>query len=222
MLRYQAVLFDLDGTLLDSSRDVIAAVQFALDEADPGRSIPDNETILSLIGNPLEVILAELGYPHDPASARTFTDTYRQHYAEHFREHTALYPGAEQVLSRLRSVGATTAIVTTKLQSQADLAVRAFGLDRFFDCVHGWQEGRRHKPDPEPVMTALERLGAAPGQAIMVGDSELDIQAAQAAGVATCAVAYGYRPAWLLSFYHPDFLIPALTDLVAIVAGPES
>jgi pyrophosphatase PpaX len=173
------------------------------------------------VGKPLEIILRELGYPAEGASATRFVDTYRAHYAEHFDDHTKLYPGVEEMLGRLAAAGVRLALVTTKHQAQADFTVGAFGLSRYFDYVHGWQEGRQHKPHPDPVLTALARLGVQPGGAIMVGDSELDMESAKAAGVATCAVAYGFRPAWFLRSYRPDFLVSRASDIVPIVVAND-
>jgi len=218
-LRFAAALFDLDGTLIDSAQDVVAAVRYALNRVDPDREPPEGNDILVQVGRPLEAILHELGYPADVAVTRRFVDTYRAHYAEHFREHTKPYPGVEDLLSRLRTAGVKLALVTTKHQSQADFTVAAFGLAGYFDYVHGWQEGRQHKPHPEPVQLALERLGEHPGAAIMVGDSELDIESAKAAGVATCAVTYGFRPAWFLRSFRPDFLVSKAADIVPIVVS---
>jgi pyrophosphatase PpaX len=218
-LRFAAALFDLDGTLIDSAQDLIASVQHALKHVAPAREPPEGDDILVQVGKPLEVILHELGYPTDGASAGQFVDTYRAHYAEHFNEHTKPYPGVEDMLGYLRTAGVKLALVTTKHQSQADFTVEACGLARYFDYVHGWQEGRQHKPHPEPVLTALGRLGVQPGAAIMVGDSELDIESAKAAGVATCAVTYGFRPAWFLRSFRPDFLVSRAVDIVPIVVS---
>ena len=219
VLRYAAVLFDLDGTLIDSAQDLIASIRHALNFVAPDREPPEGDDILIQVGKPLEVILHELGYPTDSVSAGRFVETYRAHYAEHFVEHTRLYPGVEDVLRYLRSAGVRLALVTTKHQTQANFTVEAFGLARYFDYVHGWKDGRQHKPHPEPVQTALGRLDAQPSTAIMVGDSELDIESAQAAGVATCAVTYGFRPAWFLRSFRPDFLVSRATDIVPIVVS---
>ncbi len=218
-LRFAAALFDLDGTLIDSAQDLVASVQQALKHVVPDREPPEGEDILVQVGKPLEVILRELGYPTDEATAARFVDTYRAHYAGHFNEHTRLYAGVEAMLEYLRSAGVKLALVTTKHQAQADFTVEAFGLAHWFDYVHGWQEGRQHKPHPEPVRTALQRLGVQPGDAIMVGDSEQDIESAKAAGVATCAVTYGFRPAWFLRSLRPDFLVSRATDIVPIVVA---
>ncbi len=219
MLRYHAALFDLDGTLIDSGQDLVASVQYALRDVAPDREPPEENDILVQVGKPLEVILRELGYPADDARTRRFVDVYRAHYALHFNEHTRLYPGVQEVLEFLKMSGVKLALVTTKHQAQADFTVGAFGLAGYFDYVHGWQEGREHKPHPEPVLTALGRLGVEAGAAIMVGDSELDMESAKAAGVATCAVTYGFRPAWFLRSLRPDFLVTRATDIVPIVVS---
>jgi len=221
VLRYAAALFDLDGTLIDSGEDLVASVRYALAAVFPGREPPDAEDILVQVGKPLEVIMRELRYPDDDANARRFVDVYRAHYAEHFNDHTKPYPGVVELLEGLRAAGAKLALVTTKHQAQADFTARECGLLAWLDHVHGWREDRKHKPDPEPVRLALEALGGAPGQALMVGDSELDIEAGRAAGVATCAVGWGFRPAWLLKEYCPDFLVGAARDIGDIVLGPR-
>ena len=218
-LRYRAALFDLDGTLIDSGDDLVASVRHALAEVFPQREPPDAEDILVQVGKPLEVIMRELRYPDDDVNARRFVDVYRAHYAEHFNDHTKPYPGVVELLECLRSAGAKLALVTTKHQAQADFTVAAMGLAGLFDYVHGWQEGREHKPHPEPVLTALRNLGVRPGEAIMVGDSELDIEAARAAGVDTCAVTYGFRPAWFLREFRPDFLVSRAADIGPIVVA---
>ena len=216
-LRYRAALFDLDGTLIDSGTDLVASLLYALARVFPGRDLPDREDVLVQVGKPLEVIVRELGYPPGEDDARRFAEVYRAHYAKHFNEHTKPYAGVEGLLGQLKAAGVRLALVTTKHQAQADFTLRAFGLARFFDYVHGWQEGHEHKPHPEPVLTALNRLGVRSGEAIMVGDSELDIESAEAAGVATCAVTYGFRPAWFLRSFRPDFLVSRAADISPIV-----
>ena len=213
--RYPALLFDLDGTLIDSATDLVLSVQHALTQLDD-REPPDADTITMEIGKPLEQILHNLGYAGDEARTTRFVDSYRSYYAEHFNDHTRIYPGAEDTLGLLREHGVKLALVTTKHQAQADFTVAATGLARYFDYVHGWREGLKHKPDPEPLQIALQRLGAEPGEALMVGDSEQDILAAQAAGVDACAACYGFRPVLFLKSLRPAFMVAAITDVVHI------
>lgn len=197
---------------------MVASVRYAVEKVFPGREAPDAEDVLAQVGKPLEAIVSELGFADDDADVHRFVDVYRAHYAEHFNEHTGLYPQVEELLGYLKTAGVRLAVVTAKHQTQADFTLAGCGLSRYFDYVHGWQEGRQHKPHPEPVVTALARLDAESGAAIMVGDSELDIEAARAAGVDACAVTYGFRPAWLLRSYHPDYLVMRAADIGPIVA----
>ena len=219
VLRYAAALFDLDGTLIDSGKDIVAAFRHTLSQIFPGREQPPDEDVLILIGQSLESVARALGCPADDESARRFAEVYRAYYAEHYNDSTRVYPGIRQLLERLRGAGVKLALVTTKHQTQAEFTLAGTGLAPYFDYVHGWLEGRKHKPDPEPVLAALRNLGVLPGAAVMVGDSELDIQSAKAAGVDTCAVAYGFRPAWFLKLFHPDFLVARAADVGPIIVS---
>ena len=221
VLRYPAALFDLDGTLIDSGQDIVESVRRALGLIPSDSSLPGDEEILVLIGLPLEAVVRELGYPADKESTRRFAEAYRAYYAEHYNDNTKVYPGIEEVLAGLQQAGVRLGLVTTKHQQQAEFTLAGAGLSGYFDYVHGWLEGRRHKPDPEPVLTALSRLDVSPDSAIMVGDSDLDIEAAKAAGVDTCAVTYGFRPAWFLKSFHPDFLVARPADIAPIVVSQE-
>jgi HAD superfamily hydrolase (TIGR01509 family) len=221
-LRYRAALFDLDGTLIDSGQDIIKSVRHALGQVFSGRSLPADEDILVLIGLPLESVVRELGYPADKESTRRFAEVYRAFYAEHYNDSTKVYSGTKELLEALQAAGVKLALVTTKHQLQAEFTLAGSGLDCYFDYVHGWLEGRKHKPDPEPVLASLSRLDVPPGATIMVGDSELDIQSAKAAGVDTCAVTYGFRPAWFLKSFHPDFLVAHPADVAPIVISQEA
>ena len=221
-LRYQVALFDLDGTLIDSGRDIVKSVRYALSQVFSERELPADDDILVLVGLPLEAIVRELGYPADNESAHRFANVYRAFYAEHYDDSTKVYPGIRELLDELRGAGVNLALVTTKHQIQAELTLAGAGLACYFDYVHGWLEGRKHKPDPEPVLASLNRLDAQPGATIMVGDSELDIQAAKAAGVDTCAVTYGFRPAWFLRSFHPDFLVARPADVVSVVLSRDT
>jgi len=217
ILRYAAALFDLDGTLIDSAADIIAAVRYTIASVFPGCELPDAEDILVQVGKPLEAIVRELGCPADDAGVRRFVEVYRAYYAEHYNDNTRVYPGIRELLATLQGAGVKLALVTTKHQTQAEFTLAGVGLAGYFDYVHGWLDGRKHKPDPEPVLASLSRLDAQPGAAIMVGDSELDMQSAKAAGVDTCAVTYGFRPAWFLKSFRPDFLVARPADIAPIV-----
>ncbi len=214
--RYAAALFDLDGTLLDSARDIVASTQYALSLVDT-RQPPEAEAILAETGKPLETVYVNLGYPAQPEKIQKFITAYRDHYALHLTDTTRPYPYVSEVLQLLAEAGVKLAVVTTKHQHQAELVLRKTGLLPFFHFVRGWEEGRKHKPDPEPALSTLAALKTEPDQAIMVGDTEQDILTAKNAGIASCAVTCGFRPAPFLVSYQPDFLISCFADLVHIV-----
>ncbi|MEO0079319.1 MAG: HAD-IA family hydrolase [candidate division WOR-3 bacterium] len=215
-LRYQTVLFDLDGTLIDSQKDIIAAVRHGLSQTGIDDPL-DPEDILGHVGKPLDEVLKGLGYHLSEPDVQRFITAFRNFYARHFQDNIRLYPHVIEVLKRLRAAGVRTGIVTTKMQNQAELVAQATGVSALVDHIHGWTEGRQHKPNPEPVLTALRALGAEPTGSLMVGDAEVDILAARAAGLDTCAVTWGYRPAPYLNSFRPDYLIADLRDLVPIV-----
>jgi HAD superfamily hydrolase (TIGR01509 family) len=200
----------------------LASVRHALGQLFPGRERPTDEDILVLVGQPLESIVRALAGSVDDESVRRFADVYRAYYAEHYNDHTRVYPGIRELLEILRNAGVKLALVTTKHQAQAEFTLTGSGLTGYFDYIHGWLEGRKHKPDPEPVLTALRYLDVPPAAAIMVGDSELDIQSARAAGVDTCAVTYGFRPAWFLASFHPDFLVAHPADIGPIALPQDA
>jgi phosphoglycolate phosphatase-like HAD superfamily hydrolase len=242
-LRYSSVLFDLDGTLIDSKTDIVAAVRHALQDISrrPGfgaaadsaeasasstraaeKELPSEDEIVGEIGRPLEEVLRNLGYRVSPALERRFVGSFRAWYSRHHADHVRVFPGVEETLSALRRSGVKLGVVTTKQQAQAEAVLRSAGLGRWFDVVRGWEEGRRHKPDPEPVVAAAAALGNEPGSALMVGDTEQDVVCGRAAGASTCAVSYGYRPAGLLLRYRPDFLVVDVRQVVEIVCCPAA
>ncbi|MEO0085067.1 MAG: HAD-IA family hydrolase [candidate division WOR-3 bacterium] len=218
MSRYAAALFDLDGTLVDSSAGIVAAVRHAFTVVG-ALELPDSEDILMEIGKPLEEIHRDLGAPGGPEKASEFAHAFREFYARHFADGVRLYPGVLEGLQDIASAGVAAGVVTTKLEEQADMVVAAVGLRPFVRVVRGWKEGRQHKPSPEPVLEVTEALGVVPHEALMVGDSELDILAGRAAGTATCGVTYGFRPAAYLASFQPDYMIARFSDLIPIVCG---
>ncbi len=212
------MLFDLDGTILDSGPALVRSVRYALEQLGQ-RELPDEDDILALVGLPLETILCRLGIRAGPEQEAVFVASYRDHFARHFSENTKTYPHVLEVLEVLKPAGVKLAVVTTKHQTQAELVIQGCGLAGFFDYIHGYQAGQRHKPDPEPVLAALQQIGVFSHDALMVGDTELDIESGRAAGTTTCAVTYGFRPAALLHQLRPDFMVADFRDLIGIVLG---
>lgn len=214
MPKMEALLFDLDGTLVDTRADLAAAVNFALGRL--GRPARTLEEVREFIGGGVrELIRSSLGPAHEdmlePALA-----LFRPYYLEHCADRSALYPGVGEALGKLAG---PVAVVTNKPEAASRAIFRALGVEAFFRAVIGGDSLPFLKPRPEPLWEAARRLGARPERVLMVGDSPGDVQAGRAAGMRTCAVTYGYRPAEELRAAEPDFLLDRIGDLEAIIGS---
>lgn len=186
--RYRAVLFDLDGTLVDTRELILASFRYALRRV-LGRDLPD-DVLLAGQGTPL----IEQMRRFDPGRAEELTRIYTEF---NLREHDALareFPGVRELLSDLQEDGVRLAVVTSKRREGALLGLRRFGIAPYLAAAVFMEDTCEHKPSPEPVREALRRLGCPPAHAVMVGDSPYDMQSARAAGVEALGVAWGSHP----------------------------
>jgi pyrophosphatase PpaX len=184
-MRYPTVLFDLDGTLIDSGEIILSSFRHATNEV-LGRQIPD-EVLAAAVGgsNIYDQMRA-----FDAERADELVRVYREHN-EPLHDDLIAFEGIEGVLERFKAEGRQLGIVTAKRRKTVDLAFAILPLERYFDTVVTSEQTEHHKPHPEPVLTALERLGSRPEEAAFVGDSPFDMGAGKAAGVFTVAVAWG-------------------------------
>jgi pyrophosphatase PpaX len=181
----RAVLFDLDGTLLDSAELIITAFQ------DTCRHILhreiDRDTILREWARPIRERFHALAPDQDEALSQEYLRRYLALHGQRAR----LFPGVTDTLDALRARGYAMAIVTSKRRATTQAALDAFHLDRWCSVVIADEDVTRHKPDPEPVRLASERLGLWPDAALMVGDTPFDIASGRAAGADTAAALWG-------------------------------
>ena len=184
-MRYPTVLFDLDGTLIDSGEIILSSFRHAT-QTVLAREIPD-EVLAAAVGgsNIYEQMRA-----FDEERAEELVRVYRAHN-EPLHDDLVAFEGIERVLDRLRAEGRQLGIVTAKRRKTVDLAFAILPLERYFDSVVTSEQTEHHKPHPEPVLTALDRLGSTPEEAAFVGDSPFDMGAGKAAGVFTVAVSWG-------------------------------
>jgi phosphoglycolate phosphatase len=213
----EAVVFDLDGTLIDSAADIGAALNGALAR----RKLPPFPLarIKEMIGGgvPKLVERALLAHGVSRIGLMPLAIDFLRLYREDLTSRTTLFAGGLSLLERLKSEGRKLAICTNKQQDLTIEALAQLGMAHFFSAVIGERIGRARKPDPEPLRNVLSALGVAPERAIMVGDSAADVGCARAAGVACVAVAHGYSkiPARELG---ADIVIEKLADLPAAMA----
>ena len=180
------MLFDLDGTLLDS----VSVILKAAEEAFGALSIAyDENELRKTIGIPLRVQAKRFA----GARAEEFVERYRAIYRERQQRDLKLFPGTLQMLDAVKSRGFSTAVVTSKAARVTRMALDQTGIANKFDAVVTADDVQHPKPDPEPILKALEALKTTPEQAIYVGDSLFDVDAAQRAGVAMVGVSWGAR-----------------------------
>ncbi len=216
-LRRWAVLFDLDGTLLDTVGLILASVRHAFAE-HPGPRPTDADWIAG-IGQPLRVQLRP--YAADAEALERLVERYRVHFRANHDAGTRCFPGALDAVRLLHERGHPVGAVTSKMTELAGRALRHVGLAPWIDVVVGADSCARHKPDPEPVWLALERLGRGPAEAVLVGDSPHDIAAAAAAGVATIAVTWGACSREALAAAGPTRMVDSIADLLAEIERLE-
>jgi pyrophosphatase PpaX len=213
-----AVLFDLDGTLVDSVGLILASARHAF-EGYPGRRPTDDDWIAG-IGKPLRVQLEELAAR--PEDVEPLFLRYREFFRANHDAMTRPFPGAVEVVAALRAAGHPVGIVTAKLVEPAWRSLRHAGLAPHVQALVGADSLLEHKPDPAPVRLALSQLGRAPGEALLVGDSPHDVAAGNAAGVATAAALWGACPRAVLEAAGPRYALADVRELPAVVARLEA
>ena len=179
------MLFDFDGTIVDSGAMILASFRHAT-KTVLAREIPDGELAAAVGGS----TIFEQMRAFDPNRVDELVEAYRAHNTP-LHDELRPFQGMEELLDGLKAEGRRLGIVTAKRRRTIDLAFRLLDLERFFDAVVTADSTERHKPDPEPVLHALELLGADPREAAFVGDSPFDMGAGSAAGVFAVGVSWG-------------------------------
>jgi pyrophosphatase PpaX len=212
-VRFRIVLFDLDGTLIDSGPIILASMQHAVTTV-LGREIPADELQMSIGGQGIVAQMRAIDEPH----ADALLEAYKEHN-DGLHETLEAFEELLAVLPRLKAEGRRLGIVTAKRHRTVGLALDRFpALADAFDVVVGFEDTSRHKPDPEPVLLAVEKLGGAPDESVYVGDSPFDIGAAKAAGVFAVAVGWGgIHPDDRLRHAGPDALVHTAAELHGVL-----
>ena len=212
MSRY-ALLFDLDGTLIDSIGLLLECMEAAF--ADRERR-PTRAQWTAGIGTPLRTQLAE--WTDTTAEVDALVEGYRAYQDLHLERLTSLFPDVAETLAWAREAGHATALVTSKGKGMTARSLQHVGLAQAFDAIVTYEETARHKPMPDPVFLALERLGMTPDRALFVGDSPHDMGSGRAAGVRTAAALWGPFTRDELAGNEPTFWMTQMRELPGIVA----
>jgi pyrophosphatase PpaX len=211
--RKPAVLFDLDGTLLDTIDLLLSSMRHAF--RDSPERMPKVEDWVAGIGTPLTTQLRP--YASDDADVAALAASYRVYQREHHDRLTRAYEGAVDTVAAIHATGRPTAVVTSKANDIAMRSVQWCGLDRFIDVIVGADSTTRHKPDPEPVRYALAALAAPAETAVFVGDSPHDIHAGNAAGVISVGALWGPFSRDQVLAAGPRYTLDRIRDLPALL-----
>ncbi|MBA3491753.1 MAG: HAD hydrolase-like protein [Rubrobacteraceae bacterium] len=209
-----AALFDFDGTLVDTTEMIHQSMRHATSSVLGRDDIP-RETLLANVGKPLPRQMELI----DAEKAELLLEAYRSHHEEHHDALIGEFPGVEESLSRLRSVGTKVAVVTSKRRLSVEMALENFpGLRDVVDRFVTLEDTTQHKPNPEPLLRGLELLGGIPKEsAAYIGDSPFDVEAAKAARLTSVAVSWGAFSEDRLREAEPDHLVPDIESAVDVL-----
>lgn len=206
------IIFDLDGTLLNTLEDLMDSVNFALDrQGFPLRNLSE---IRSFVGNGIRLLM-ERAVPKDVVGTETFDVCFKDfcdYYKIHMEDKTAPYEGINNMLGNIKKAGFKTAIVTNKVDYAAqDLCKRMFGEN--IDLVVGSSDARPDKPAPDGVYYALEKLGSKLENTVFVGDADTDILTAENAGIPSIGVLWGFRDRDIIEKAGAKYIVETVNDL---------
>lgn len=209
-MRIQTVLFDLDGTLIDTNELILASFEHTFKQF--GLSFT-REQLKQFNGPPLWETFSAI----NPDQAEKMVQIYREHNHAHHEEYVKLFPNVIETIERLKAHQINIGIVTAKMRDGVEIGMKMTGLDRLADTVVTFNDVRHSKPHPEPVIKALNNLEASAQTAIMVGDNYHDIEAGKRAGTFTAGVAWSHKEREFLESYEPTYMLDDMTDLLEIV-----
>jgi|ERR1035438_2764958 phosphoglycolate phosphatase len=224
--RIRLLVFDLDGTLIDSRLDLIHSINAMLHHI--GRPALDGEIIASYVGDGAPTLVRRaLDNTDDEALLRSALEYFLGYYRIHKLDHTTVYEGVPETLAALTATGASNgarrlmAILSNKPVNPSRDIVRALGLSDFFVHVYGGNSFSTKKPDPLGVQTILQETGIPACESLMIGDSSIDVLTGRNAGLFTCGVSYGFAP-HTLKEVPPDVLIESPRELAELLLSDTS
>ena len=214
-MKFNSVVFDLDGTLLDTLGDLRDSVNFALEKNNlPKRT---TEEIRSFVGNGIRLLI-ERAVPENTSieiTDKCFSD-FKEYYKDHSAILTKAYDGIIDLMKELKSKGIKIAVVSNK----ADFAVKTLMEDYFaglYDCAYGERAGIERKPAPDGVFSAIYEMGGELENTVYIGDSEVDIETSKKASLPCIAVTWGFRDKEVLESLNPEYIVDSPSDILNII-----
>ena len=215
---FDLIVFDLDGTLIDSRLDLANAVNAT--RRHLGMAALDNERVYSYVGNGAPLLIRRaVGEQATEPEVQEALEYFLEYYREHDLDFTTLYPGVVESLERLTAAGKRMAVLTNKPVRVSQAIVEGLGVAPHFFRVYGGNSFEFKKPNPIGIETLLEVTGIARESALMVGDSSVDIETARNAQIACCGVTYGFQPE-SLEVTPPDIKVDRMEQMADWVLNP--
>lgn len=212
MKKVDLLIYDLDGTLIDSVQDIVSAVNFMLAELKLPKRSP--EEIRGFVGEGIQSLVARSLGENNSKLAERALKVLKRYYGEHLLDHTKLYPGVLETLNHFKSK--KQIVLTNKPEKFSIQVLEGLGVSSFFEMVIGGDSVRTKKPSPEGVFLALERFKILPSNSVIVGDSAIDVETGRSANITTCAVTYGLGDKKALILSNPDFSISQFRNLTLL------
>jgi phosphoglycolate phosphatase len=211
------LVFDLDGTLVDSVRDLAVAANEAIATVAPGSAVVPLEAVVSYVGEGARLLVERcLRHAGLDLAPETVLPVFFETYGRHLLDTTGLYPGIAPALDALS--GATLAVLTNKPGDFSRTILEGLGVASRFARVWGYGDVPARKPDPSGLLRLIDELGATPADTWMIGDSTIDVRTARAAGVRACGVTWGLDPAGVRAA-TPDVLVDSAAGLVSLLTA---
>ncbi|MFC0024281.1 pyrophosphatase PpaX [Neobacillus cucumis] len=207
------VLFDLDGTLIDTNELIISTYLNTLEKYFPSKYT--REDVLPFLGPTLHEVFG--GMTPDPDRVEEMVAAYRDYNLSKHDELVKEFVGVTETIQTLKERGLKLAVVTTKRLDVTLKGLRLMNLERFFEVIVAYEHVAKTKPDPEPIFKALEQLDSTPSETMMVGDNFHDILAGKNAGTQTAGVAWSIKGRDYIASYEPDYILEDMTDLLTIL-----
>ncbi|WP_342598837.1 pyrophosphatase PpaX [Psychrobacillus sp. FSL H8-0483] len=212
---YTALLFDLDGTLLDTNELIIESFLHVLGERFPGKY--DRDAVIPFLGPSLHETFDAI----DPSLTESLIASYRAWNIEQHDGMVTPFDGVVETLHKLKEQGYKLAVVSTKRRGMIERGLRLMKCETLFDTIIGFDDVKHTKPNPEPIELALNRLKVDKENALMIGDNFHDIVGGQRAGVDTAAVAWSIKGEAFLATYEPTYMIHHISELLYIARGQQ-
>lgn len=213
MKKVNTVMFDFDGTIMDTNDIILNSWNHTFNVLRGHDA--DKKQMLEHFGEPLELSM-KIFFGAEGDTVKEYIDIYRSYQTDNFVNDIKLFPGVPEMLESLKNAGYTLALVTSRLKHTTMQGVEKFGLDKYFDVVITANDCTKHKPDPQPINITLEKLGKTPEEAVMVGDTVMDLGCAGNAGVTSVLVGWSMAlpPEKAASEAAPDYILKDAADML--------